>query len=71
VRTLAPFPRMLEHDRPREGLLARRAACLLGLSVREYREIKAGGDPDADTWERMCEVFGWPTSYWPHESLVR
>jgi hypothetical protein len=31
------------------------------VTVREYREMEAGErTPDVDTYERMCEVFGWP-----------
>jgi hypothetical protein len=40
----------------------RRAAWLLGVTVREYRELETGDRmPDSRTWERMVEVFGWPT----------
>jgi predicted transcriptional regulator len=57
---------MLERDRTREGLRICRAAWLLGVTVREYREIEAGDRvPDGPTFERMVEVFGWPTSRWP------
>ena len=58
---------MLERDRQRNGLRVCRAEWLLGVTVREYREIEAGERmPDTDTWERMCDVFGWPTSHWPN-----
>jgi Helix-turn-helix domain len=64
VPTLAAFPRMLEHDRRREGLRVCRAAWLLGVTVREYRELEASERmPDTETWERMCEVFGWPQQF--------
>jgi hypothetical protein len=64
--TLAAFPRMLEHDRRRNGLRVCRAAWLLGVTVREYRELEAGDlTPDGPTMERMFEVFGWPASRWP------
>ena len=34
------------------------------VSVREYREIEAGTKPpDWDTYERICELFGWPQSF--------
>jgi hypothetical protein len=34
------------------------------VTVREYREIEACERmPDVDTWERMCEVFGWPQRF--------
>jgi len=59
--SLAAFPSMMERDRKREGLRVCRAAWLIGVSVREYRELEAGGRfPDSVTWERMCRVFGWP-----------
>jgi hypothetical protein len=52
---------MMERGRRREGLRVCRAAWLLGISVREYRELEAGERfPDPVTWERMCQLFGWP-----------
>jgi transcriptional regulator with XRE-family HTH domain len=61
VPTLAAYPAMLVQSRTREGLRVCRAASLLGVTVREYREMEAGErTPDVDTYERMCEVFGWP-----------
>ena len=38
-----------------------RAAWLIGVTTREYREMEAGDRmPDVQTWERMVEVFKWP-----------
>jgi len=38
---------MMERDRKREGLRVCRAAWLLGVTVREFRELEAGdGEPD-------------------------
>jgi len=60
--TLAACPRMLERDRRREGLRVCRAAWLVDVTVREGRELEAGErTPDVATWERMCDVFGWPS----------
>jgi len=40
------------------------AACLLGVSVREYREIEAGMRwPTFETWDRICKLFGWPATF--------
>ena len=39
---LAAFPSVMRRDRKREGLRVCRAAWLLGVSVREYRELEAG-----------------------------
>jgi hypothetical protein len=62
--TLAAYPWMMQRDRRCEGLRVCRAAWLLGVSVREYKEIEVGDRvPDIGTWEQMCEVFGWPTSH--------
>jgi hypothetical protein len=62
--SLAAYPTMMHRDRNRHGLRECRAAWLLGLTVREYRELEAGDRmPDGGTFERMSEVFGWPTSY--------
>jgi Helix-turn-helix domain len=56
--SLAAYPSMMQRDRKREGLRVCRAAWLLGVTVREYREMEAGERiPDVGTWERMCEVF--------------
>jgi hypothetical protein len=64
--SLAAYPSMMQRDRQRLGLRECRAAWMLGLTVREYREIEAGDRaPDMKTFERMSEVFGWPASRWP------
>jgi Helix-turn-helix domain len=64
VPTLAAFPGMLERDRRREGLRVCRAAWLIGVTVREYREMEAGNrDPSNDAWERLCELDGWPQAF--------
>jgi hypothetical protein len=42
VATLAAYAAIMERDRKREGLRICRAAWLIGVSVREYREIEAG-----------------------------
>ena len=60
--TLAAYPAMMRRDRQRLGLRECRAAWLLGVTVREYRQLEAG---EADlllikVWDRMVEVFGWP-----------
>ena len=60
MATLAAFPKMMERDRKRNGFRVCRVAWLLGVTVREYRELEAGdGFPTADVYERICEVFGW------------
>ena len=52
---------MLQRDRKREGLRLARAAWLLGVSVRELREIEAAERyPTWNTYEKICEVYGWP-----------
>jgi predicted transcriptional regulator len=54
------YASMLRTDRKRCGLRVCRAAWLLGVSVREYRELEAGTTfPTSDTYDRMCELFGW------------
>jgi RTX calcium-binding nonapeptide repeat (4 copies) len=50
--SLASYAAMMQRDREREGLRVCRAAWLVGVSVRDYREIEAGErDPDCLTWE--------------------
>jgi DNA-binding XRE family transcriptional regulator len=54
----------MQRDRKREGLRVCRAAWLVGVTVREYREIEAGDrDPDFETWRGMCDVFNWPLAF--------
>jgi hypothetical protein len=49
--TLAPYASMMHRDRKSEGLRVCRAAWLIGVSVREYREIEAGDrTPSLDTY---------------------
>jgi hypothetical protein len=66
------FAGMLEADRKRWGLRVCRVAWLLGVSVREYRELEAGTTwPSFDTWDRMCELYGWPQTFWENGSSKR
>jgi hypothetical protein len=60
--SLAAYPAMMRRDRERLGLRECRAAWLLGVTVRQYRQLEAGeqGVITADVWDRMVEVFGWP-----------
>jgi predicted transcriptional regulator len=59
VATLAVFPSMMQHGRKREGLRVCRAAWLVGVSVREYREIEAGDRmPSLDVYRRISELMG-------------
>jgi hypothetical protein len=52
---------MMERGRKREGFRVCRAAWLLGINVREYREIEAGKrSPTFETWDRICKLYGWP-----------
>jgi predicted transcriptional regulator len=62
--TSAAFPAMMQKGRKREGLRVCRAAWLIGVSVREYREIEAG-DREASlaTYERISELYGWPQTF--------
>jgi predicted transcriptional regulator len=60
LTVVAAFPAMMQGDRKREGLRVCRAAWLLGLSIREYREIEAGDrEPSLDTYERISDLYGW------------
>jgi predicted transcriptional regulator len=62
--SLASFPSMMRCDRKREGLRVCRAAWLIGVSVREYREIEAGDRmPSLDTYQRISELYGWPQTF--------
>ena len=62
--TLAAYPGMMQRARKREGLRVCRAAWLIGVSVREYREIEAGDrTPSLDTYERISELYGWQQTF--------
>jgi transcriptional regulator with XRE-family HTH domain len=62
--TLASYASMMQRDRKREGLYVCRAAWLVGVSVREYREIEAGDrTPSLDTFRRITELYGWPQTF--------
>ena len=64
VATLAAYPGMMRRARKREGLRVCRAASLVGVSVREYREIEAGDrTPSLDTYRRISELYGWPQTF--------
>jgi hypothetical protein len=55
---------MLRRDRERWGLRLCRAAWLLGVTVRELREMEAGDRlPDWDSYRRMAGLFGWPETF--------
>ena len=58
------LPTMLEHDRRRAGWSVGQAAWRLGVSVREYRELKAGTrTPEWETFDRICTLYGWPQTF--------
>jgi transcriptional regulator with XRE-family HTH domain len=64
MATLAAYASMMERDRKREGLGVCRAACLIGVTVREYREIVAGDRmPSLETYRRISELYGWPQTF--------
>jgi predicted transcriptional regulator len=67
MATLAAYPAMMRRDRQRLGLRECRAAWLLGVTVRQYRQLEAGDDDVlvVEVWERMVDVFGWPASRLP------
>ena len=57
VASLAAFPALMKRDRTRQGLRVCRAAWLIGVSVREHREIEAGDrEPTFETWDRICKL---------------
>jgi predicted transcriptional regulator len=64
MASLAAYPSMMQRDRKREGLRVSRAAWLIGVTVREYREMEAGDRvPSADVYVRISELYGWPRSF--------
>jgi DNA-binding XRE family transcriptional regulator len=64
VPTLAAYPGMMQRSRKREGVRLCRAAWLIGVTVREYREIEAGDrTPSLSTYQRICKLYGWPQTF--------
>jgi DNA-binding XRE family transcriptional regulator len=62
--TLAAYPGMMQRARRREGLRVCHAAWLVGVSVREYREIEAEESmPSLGTYERICKLYGWAQTF--------
>jgi hypothetical protein len=54
----------MQRGREREGLRECRAAWLIRLTVREYRELEGGERwPDFVTWDRICKLYGWPQTF--------
>jgi hypothetical protein len=63
---------MMERDRKREPLRVCRAAWLIGVRVREYREIVAGErTPSLETFRRICKLYGWPQTFVADEPSER
>jgi hypothetical protein len=55
---------MLKRDRKREALRVCRAAWLVGITVRECREIEAGDRvPYNDAWDELSKLYGWPQTF--------
>ena len=64
IGLVAMLPTMLEHDWKQPGWSVGQAAWMLGVSVREYRELEAGArSPSFETWDRICTLFGWPQTF--------
>jgi transcriptional regulator with XRE-family HTH domain len=64
VPTLAAYPGMMQRARKRDGLRVCRAAWLIGVSVREYRELEAGERmPSLEVYRRISELYGWPQTF--------
>jgi predicted transcriptional regulator len=64
VPTLAAYPGMMQRARKRDGLRVCRAAWLIGVSVREYRELEAGERmPSLEVYRRISELHGWPQTF--------
>jgi transcriptional regulator with XRE-family HTH domain len=64
MATLAAYPGMMQRARKPEGLRICRAAWLVGISVRVYREIEAGDRvPSLSTYDRISELYGFPQTF--------
>jgi hypothetical protein len=64
MASLAAYPGMMRRDRKRQGLRVCRAAWLVGVTVREHREMEAGERvPTADVYVRISRLYGWPRRF--------
>jgi ribosome-binding protein aMBF1 (putative translation factor) len=55
---------LMRRDRELAGLSIEDASWRVGLTPRRLRDMEAGEVwPDFETYERICELFGWPQSY--------
>jgi predicted transcriptional regulator len=58
------FRQMTRDNRERLGLSVVRAAWLVGVSVRRYKELEEGvAYPSYGEWTRMVDVSEWPRSF--------
>ena len=58
IGTSTAFPSTMQRDRKREGLRVCRAAWLVGVTVREYRELEAGDRvPEFEVWDRWGHIL--------------
>jgi len=61
---VAAFPDLLKKDRQRHGFTVGQVAWGLGITSAEYRALEAGESfPDFETWDRICELYGWPQTF--------
>jgi hypothetical protein len=62
LQPVTMFGDMLRRDRERWGLTFSQAAWRFAVSASEYHELEAGTRwPSFDTYNRICELFGWQT----------
>ncbi len=58
------FSDLLRRDRERSGLSIGQAAGRLGITLAAYGQLEAGERwPSWETYDRICEAFGWPRSF--------
>ena len=55
---------LLERDRIRFGFTVGQVADRLGISPAKYRRLIAGAPITSyDTWQRICDLYGWPQTF--------
>jgi DNA-binding XRE family transcriptional regulator len=58
------FSDLLRRDRERFGLSIGQAAWRVGVKPAEYRRLEEGKAwPDWETYDRICDLFGWPQTF--------
>ena len=61
----------MERDRKHQGLPRLPPTWLIGVGVREYREIERGDRmPTLEVYRPISELYGWPRTFVTHPDTL-